>query len=462
MNPAHDWIRWFPRVGGGLVVVAFLVFIWGLHHRSALESRGEAIVRMLFVPSVEQGTLVRRGDELARFVREDSGIMIRSAVPTSYAAVIQALGTDQADIAWIPAFAYVLAADRHGAEARLQVVRALDLFAILVARTGAQDPAQVEALAGRRIAWPASIKGELRRALVDHLDRLAPGWVEVPVADDREAVRLLVERPDSVDAAASTWVFSGPHDRVGDGRKLLEYERPGTLAETRIIFTTPDPVEQHTVTYNGCIFTRSDRGVDRIEDLNGRPFAYSDETSTSGHIFARTLFNRSGILLGNVYFAGGHANVIQAIHDGKVAGGAAFYSPPSAREMRDHSLVGDARRLILRRMQTEESRRSYLEEVRILALTDPIPNDLACVRRGFPRRTWEKFEASLRRFLATEQGRGALFDLVAAVDVNATDDRAFDPFREALRSAGMNASQLLEAEEAKARERQQPVKGTHQ
>lgn len=453
MEPTRGWIRWLPRLGGGIAAVLLLLFVWGLNRRATLEGQGEAVIRMLFVPSVEQGTLVRRSDELARFVREDTGLMIRSAVPTSYAAVIQALGTNQADIAWIPAFAYVLAADRYGAEAKLQVVRALDLFAVLIARMGSREPSNLDDLSGRRIAIPASLGDELRRKLLERLERDAPGWIEVPVNGDREAVRLLVDQPGTVDAAASSWVFSGPNDLVGDGRKLLEYERPGTLRETRIIFTTQEPVEQHTVTYNGCIFTRSDGGIDRIEDLNGRPFAFSDETSTSGHIFVRALFNRSRLILGNVYFAGGHANVIQAVHDGKVAGGAAFYSPPSVREMRDHSLVGDARRLIMRRMQTEEARRTYLDEVRILALTDPIPNDLACMRRGFPRRSWEKFEASLRRFLATDEGRAAMFDLVAAVDVNATDDRAFDGFREALRSAGMSATQLLEAEEAKLEDR---------
>ena len=74
---------------------------------------------MLFVPSVEQGTLVERGDELARFIRRDSGLILRSEVPTSYAAVIQALGSGQADVAWMPAFAYVIAHARYGARGQV-------------------------------------------------------------------------------------------------------------------------------------------------------------------------------------------------------------------------------------------------------------------------------------------------------------------------------------------------------
>ena len=91
--------NWAPRIGWTLVLLVFVAFVWGMNRRGRLEATGDDVIRMLFVPSVEQGTLVERGDELARFIREDSGLILRSEVPTSYAAVIQALGTRQADVA---------------------------------------------------------------------------------------------------------------------------------------------------------------------------------------------------------------------------------------------------------------------------------------------------------------------------------------------------------------------------
>lgn len=109
---------WLPRIGWTLAVLAFVVFSWGLGRRQRLEAKGDDVLRMLFVPSVEQGTLVERADELARFIRQDSGLILQTEVPTSYAAVIQALGSEQADVAWMPAFAYVIAHGRYGAEAR--------------------------------------------------------------------------------------------------------------------------------------------------------------------------------------------------------------------------------------------------------------------------------------------------------------------------------------------------------
>ncbi|MCK5376985.1 MAG: PhnD/SsuA/transferrin family substrate-binding protein, partial [Acidobacteria bacterium] len=260
---------WLPRMGWLLVGLLLVLFVWGLRHRAQLEASGQKAVQMLFVPSVEQGTLVRRGDELARFIRADSGLILRSQVPTSYAAVIQALGAGQADVAWIPAFAYVLANARYGAEARLQVVRSVDRFSILVTRLGPGEPDRPEDLAGRRVAFPADLAGPLRADLIQLLDERAPGWIEVSVASDVEAVSRLVENRD-VEAAVSGQVYSAPRDLVGDGRKEMEYRRPGTLRETRIVHTSAQPKPELSNVYYGCVLARSDSGVNRLEDLNGR------------------------------------------------------------------------------------------------------------------------------------------------------------------------------------------------
>ncbi len=449
---------WLPRVGWLVIALLMVFFIWGLRHRSQLEMRGQKAIQMLFVPSVEQGTLVRRGDELARFVRADSGLTLRSQVPTSYAAVIQALGAGQADVAWIPAFAYVLANARYGAEARLQVVRSVDRYSIIITRSGAGEPQRLENLVDKRIAVPTAITGGLRASLVEILDEFAPGWVEVPVGSDREAVWLLVE-DRSVDAAASRHVFSGPHDLVGDGRKELEYDRLGTLRETRVIHTSGQAQPELSSVYYGCVMTRTDSGINRLEDLNGSNFGFSDETSTSGHIFPRALLQRRGVELGHILFAGGHPNVVQAVRDGKVSGGAAFYSPPSEANQKDGTLVGDARFLILKNMATQVEREKLLDEVRILALTDPIPNDVCCVRRGFSDTIWERFETSMQRFLETPDGRSAYYDLVAGVAAAPVTDEDFDDFRAALTEAGVSASALLDAAEAKL-ERDRVKKGS--
>jgi phosphonate transport system substrate-binding protein len=440
-----------------LLLVFFAI---GVIRRGQMEREGEATVRMLFVPSVEQGTLVRRGDELARFLRIDSGLTLRSQVPTSYAAVIQALGSKQADVAWVPAFTYVLANARYGAEARLQVVRAVERYAIIVTRSSAGEPADLDELAGGRIAIPATLSKGLRHVVRNALDVNAPGWTEAVVANDEEAVLWLVERREDVVAAVSSHVYSGPNDLIGDGRKLLEYERPGTLLETRTVFKTEEPEVTQAGFYYGCVLARADSGINQLSDLGGRAFAFSDETSTSGHIFARVLLQNTGVELGHVLFAGGHPNVVQAVRDGKVSGGATFYSPPSTVNSADGTLVGDARFLLLKNMNTAKDRSALLDEVRILTLTDPIPNDVCCVRAGFPDQTWRRFEASFQRFLATQEGRDAYYDLVAGVAARTCNDEDFDDFRQALNDSGVSAAKLLDAAEEKLRARTRKGNGS--
>jgi hypothetical protein len=60
---------------------------------------------------------------------------------------------------------------------------------------------------------------------------------------------------------------------------------------------------------------------------------------------------------------------------------------------------------------------------------------------------WQRFEASLRRFLETAEGRAAYYDLVAGVAADSCTDADFDDFREALKESGVSASKLLEAAE---------------
>ena len=301
--------KWLSRLGWIVVGSAFVVFAWGLNHRAALEASGDTVIRMLFVPSVEQGVLVERGDELARFIYEDSGLTLRTEVPTSYAAVIQALGSGQADVAWMPAFAYVIANARYGAQAKLQVVRSKDVDGIVVTRTAPGEPTTLAELAGKRVAIPASLPDALDEGIRAALDREAPGWTEVPVASDKEAVRGLLENPLQIDAAVSSFVVSGPNDFVGDGRKELEYDRPGVLHSTRIAYRTEEPVQEEVTYYHGCLLARTDGKARRIEDFTGARFGFSDETSTSGHIFPRMLLDRKNVILGRSYFAGSVGHV---------------------------------------------------------------------------------------------------------------------------------------------------------
>jgi hypothetical protein len=320
------------------VVVALLaLFIWGPAPRPARGHRHKA-VQMLFVPSVEQGTLVRRGDELARFIRSDCGLVLSSQVPTSYAAVIQALGAGQADVAWIPAFAYVLANARYGAEARLQVVRrsTATRWSWFAPRG---EPEGSGALAGRRIAVPASVQ-DAPAIVVERPDRLAPGWVEVPLPVTRDAIGRLVERARRGRRAVS---------RGSTRRRTTCRRRPQGARGRPARHAARDADRRHHRPAGARAVDRSTTAASwpaataastASRGPPGQSFAFSDETSTSGHI-SRGRCSSAAASPRHVLFAGGHPTW-SGRHDGKVAGGATFTATVRHQRAR-RTLVADAR-----------------------------------------------------------------------------------------------------------------------
>lgn len=80
-------------------------------------------IKMYFVPSMEAGKVVTSGEAIAAYLQQATGYHFKIAVPTSYAAVIEALGTNQADIAWLSTYAYILAKQKYDSEVRLMTVR---------------------------------------------------------------------------------------------------------------------------------------------------------------------------------------------------------------------------------------------------------------------------------------------------------------------------------------------------
>jgi len=80
-------------------------------------------IKMYFVPSMEAGKIITSGKAIADYLHNQTGYYFKVAVPTSYAAVIEAMGTNEADIAWLATFAYILAHQKYGAQVELTTVR---------------------------------------------------------------------------------------------------------------------------------------------------------------------------------------------------------------------------------------------------------------------------------------------------------------------------------------------------
>ncbi|MFC4737412.1 phosphate/phosphite/phosphonate ABC transporter substrate-binding protein [Bacillus daqingensis] len=78
---------------------------------------------MGFVPSSDSDQIASTVEPLADELSEILGVEVEGTVMTNYSALVEAMGSGQVQIGFIPAFAYVLASERYDIDAILKSVR---------------------------------------------------------------------------------------------------------------------------------------------------------------------------------------------------------------------------------------------------------------------------------------------------------------------------------------------------
>ena len=176
-------------------------------------------------------------------LEERTGYKFETAVPTSYAAVIEALCTGKADVAWLATFAYVLANEKCGVEAKLTTVRygSSTYTAEIIAQAddvraeqGLDPISSLEDLNGKTFAYtdPLSTSGYLfaRSMLEDAGVELA----ESLFAGGHPQAVLAVYNGD-VDAGACYWSAIRPDGSVGDARRTALEAYPDVVEKVKIV-----------------------------------------------------------------------------------------------------------------------------------------------------------------------------------------------------------------------------------
>ncbi|RNA70158.1 phosphate/phosphite/phosphonate ABC transporter substrate-binding protein [Alteribacter keqinensis] len=80
-------------------------------------------ITMGFVPSTDSDQIAATVEPLAERLSEELGIEVEGTVMTNYSALVEAMGSGQVEVGFIPAFAYVLASERHDIEVILKSIR---------------------------------------------------------------------------------------------------------------------------------------------------------------------------------------------------------------------------------------------------------------------------------------------------------------------------------------------------
>ncbi len=205
---------------------------------------------------------------------------------------------------------------------------------------------------------------------------------------------------------------------------VLAHEKYGAEAKLKLVNRGRD-------FYNGQIIVHAD-GIKNLNQLNGKKFAFVDPASTSGYLLPSRLFKKENIKLKETIFAGKHDSVVLAVYQKKVDAGATFYTPPDT-----DGTPKDARWLL--RIQHPD----VYDKVKILQLTEPIPNDPLVLRKDVPEDIKLKIVASLKKYIKTPEGAKVMMDLYHITDFKEATDDDYQLVRSYLKDLGKTAQDFI-------------------
>lgn len=210
-----------------------------------------------------------------------------------------------------------------------------------------------------------------------------------------------------------------------------------------------------------------DSDAETLEDLAGLKWAYPDVGSTSGFLVPSGMFAAAGIEAGETVEAGGHSAVVKAVYNGEADFGTVFFSPSidADREviwdgttagadvpddLVESCVLDDDGQLECTGVYPRDARRNIREEapdviqkIKIMELSQPIPNDTVSFAPDVPQDIRDKFIAALADFAANDpDGFATAFDAYSWGSVELAEDSEFDFIRSLVQGLGLTVEDL--------------------
>ena len=196
---------------------------------------------MFFVPSVDVRLLEDTSTKLRAYLEEHTPYKIKIAIPPSYVAVIEAFGTNRADVASINPYGYVLAREKYGVEARLVTQRFGETTyrAQILARADG-DVRTLQDFKGKRLAFvdPASLSGYLLPMKYLRDRGVKPKSTTFAMRHDNVVTMIYQHQVDG----GATFYSPPEKGQIQDARRLVKTQYPDVEKRVKIIeLTSPIP-----------------------------------------------------------------------------------------------------------------------------------------------------------------------------------------------------------------------------
>ena len=206
---------------------------------------------------------------------------------------------------------------------------------------------------------------------------------------------------------------------------LMANEKYGAQAKLKVIRHGHDY-------YQGQIIAHVDSGIESVKDLEGKKFAFTDPSSTSGYMFPLKIMMDNNVNLGNKTFAIKHDNVVTMVYQKQVDAGATYYSAPS-----EDGKIRDARSRVKTQFPDVE------DKVKIVKITEKIPNDPFVFRKDLPKEITDKFIAAVKKYISTENGKKVFTNIYSVEGLVDATDNDYDGLRKLINTININLEEQL-------------------
>ena len=232
-------------------------------------------------------------------------------------------------------------------------------------------------------------------------------------------------------------------------------------------------VEYKAVRYGSSVYWAEilvprDSDIQTIDDLAGKTWGFPDLGSTSGYMVPLVMFQDAGIEPGEKVETGGHNQAVKAVYDGSVDFATAFYTPPLKPEGEAAWVEGDAPdipddmvdscavtedgksimcgdwKILDARANIRTEAPDVIQKVRILTISQGIPNDTLSFGPEFPA----DVRANISDALATFAGTDAWAESIGSQDfynwtgIEKASDAEYDFVRSMVEAAGVTLEDL--------------------
>jgi phosphonate transport system substrate-binding protein len=219
--------------------------------------------------------------------------------------------------------------------------------------------------------------------------------------------------------------------------------------------------------YWGQYLVQRDSDLQTLEDLNGTTWGFTDPTSTSGHVIPMIELQAAGVEVADKVATGGHPQAVLGVYNGEVDFSTTYFSPPLLPEgewqpgddpepytdiLEQCGVTEDSERVMCGEYRVLDARSSsgvravapdVVQETRVLALTDAIPNDCMAFGPDFPQDIREQIEQALLDLQGTEAWDQSLGDFYSWDGIRPATDQDYDDIRAQIEQAGYDMDEIV-------------------